>query len=239
MAMQIPRSFPQRASARQMNGGVSVLSSNPYFSIVRVVANLIGGTTYTVAAGAKVQAFTYKVGDLMTQAGRAAEAATYADTNLNKAGETLDAEVVQITGVKCQLVSPGAQSDPGAYIYSARDISVIISFNGGKSTYPLGNLEMQPGGTGPFAASGVNSRSLNATLGSMNSGMPMWGNHYPMKGGIIWNPAGQTDSTVAVILNPERAITWAAGSGVTATTTFFDIRVEFISQAVTPRSVNQ
>lgn len=233
----------------------------PYWSTVRI-AGTVAANTLTVDTTAR-KAFQYAVGQDMTIAGFSATVAQFADTNLLRAGETLDNADVWIWGLAAELCP---NSEPALAARLWRDCVVEMSLNGTQSI-KLGTLGMFPSAGGLY---GVGQSALllppenvtgqnadggpGASFGSLANGNPMGGNFLkfpqPFKWGAVGN--GGADASLSVIVTPTRAITIplaatrAAGAGVGAYTqpstgdrgTFCDIRFRLVSVAVSRRSQN-
>jgi hypothetical protein len=241
---RMPAAFAAQAQARNaaaINAGTRVLTGRPYYSHARVSAVRSGAGpafTYTIAQGTILKFFAYRIGELMTVAGRAADTATLADTNLYVASQTIDSEIVDIRGIMLQLVSPGAQSDPLAAVNALRDISVSVAFNGSQRQWDLGNCEMIPGGSGFFTPAACASISSGGTVGAASLGMPEFMNFYPILGGIKWNPASNSDSSLIVKLTVERPVVFNISNAAAPATTSFDLRCQLVSRQDAKRSVN-
>jgi hypothetical protein len=242
MSMGTPAGFPGAMQPANVEQAMRVLTGRPYFSYVRFSAARSGTSpafTYTILQGQQVTAFAYKIGDLMTIAGRPADIATKADTNLYAASETIDSEQVFVEGVQLQLGSGAGQSDPFAALVACRDIAVSVAFNGSQRVWDLGNAEMIPGGSGFYAPSAAASTSTGGSTGSATWGIPAYENYFPIVGGIQWQPKGQQDSSLVVTLTATRVISWAVSNANAPAVATFDLRVQFVSTQDANRSANQ
>ena len=233
----------------------------PYWSTVRV-AGTVAANTLTVDTTAR-KAFQYAVGQDMTIAGFTGTVAQFSDTNLLRAGETLDNADVWIWGLAAELCT---NSEPALAARLWRDCVVEMSLNGTQSI-KLGTLGMFPSAGGLY---GVGQSALlipnfettgqgidggpGAPFGALANGNPMGGNFLkfpqPFKWGAVGN--GGADASLSVIVTPTRQITIplaatrAAGAGVAPYTqpatgdrgTFCDIRFRLVSVAVSRRSQN-
>lgn len=233
----------------------------PYWSTVRV-AGTVAANTLTVDTTAR-KAFQYAVGQDMTIAGFTGTVAQFSDTNLLRAGETLDNADVWIWGLAAELCT---NSEPALAARLWRDCVVEMSLNGTQSI-KLGTLGMFPSAGGLY---GVGQSALlipnlettgqnvdggpGAPFGSLANGNPMGGNFLkfpqPFKWGAVGN--GGADASLSVIVTPTRQITIplaatrVAAAGVAPYTqpstgdrgTFCDIRFRLVSVAVSRRSQN-
>lgn len=231
---------------------------NNYYSIVRFQANVsvVGAvTTLTFAAGV-LRPFSYRINDLLTVAGfdPSFGAATEAETNLTKGGETIAGEQLQIDGLSLMNSSV---TDIGLWKQLIANISVNISFDGDAHKYRLGRPDMIPSSGGTFG-NGLTSTvvpDLVSSLGadsSFSNGWPVIDNFYPFPQPLIWTPSGETDSNFNVVLSLVRQVVVvetarAAAAGVAPFTpptavgqfgTFVDIMARLHSEQVGARSVN-
>jgi hypothetical protein len=263
VAAQIAR-VPAHVRAAIVNAGIAdarTVLPVPYWSTVRV-GGTVAANTLTVDTTAR-KAFQYAVGQDMTIAGFTSTTAGFADTNLLRAGETLDNSDVWIWGLAAELCP---NSEPALAARLWRECIVELSLNGTQSI-KLGTLGMFPGAGGLYgvgqsallipdlatAGRGVDG-GAGAAFGSMSNGNPMGGNFLkfpqPFKWGAVGN--GGADASLSVIVTPTRAITIAlaatraAAAGEQAWTqpttgnagTFCDIRFRLVSVAVSRRSQN-
>jgi len=222
---------------KTMSDGATLIRKDlAYFSHVRLTATQSGSTPnfiQTMAPSNPVRAFGYAKGDDMTAAGRASTTATECDTNLQNKGETLDGEDVLITGVKLQ---PTGESDPFFISKLFRNLSVKISLNGGDRAMLLGNAEMVPGGCGFFVGPGV-STSSGLAVPSIGNGWPDDANYYPIPSGILWQRKGKTDSSLVVLINVERTVTYTVNNA-SSVAAVADLRVQLVCTSVADRSPN-
>lgn len=225
-------------------GATFVLKGLPYFSHVRFTATRSGTTPnfiYTIPAGIELRAFGYRIGDNMGVAGRPTVQATACDTNVQKAGETIDGEAVYINGIALQLT--GA-SDAALAKVAGREISAKISLAGGDRGQQLGNAEMIPGMSGLYSSASGVALSTGAAVGTASQGLPEVTNYFPIAGGLLWAPSGKTDSNFVVIMKTERPIVLAVSnanapdSTDAAQTIFVDYRVQLVSRQESNRSPN-
>jgi hypothetical protein len=238
----------------------------PYWSTVRLAAAVAAGPPVVLTVDTTPRkAFQYAVGQDMGVAGRPGVLATYADTSLLRAGETLDNQDVWIDGL-CLEVCPN--SEPALVGALFRETLVEISLNGTQSI-KLGTINMFPGGGGPYGigqsasaepdlqTTGIIDGGGGTPYGYVQNGNPMAGNFYKFKKGqgFKWSAigSGNSDASLSLIFTPTRqivdtlALARAAAAGVAPWTppaaagdpgTFLDIRARLVSTAVGRRSVN-
>jgi hypothetical protein len=234
----------------------------PYWSTVRV-RGTVAANTLTVDTTSR-KAFQYAVGQDMAIAGFAGGTiAQFCDTNLLRAGETLDNSEVYIWGLSAELCP---NSEPALAARLWRDCIVELSLNG-TSSIKLGTLGMFPSAGGlygagqsfallpPESTTGGNADGgPGATFAAMANGNPMSNNFLKFPQPFKWSSVGGggADASLSIIVTPNRQIeidlpaTRAAGAGVGAYTqpstgdfgTFVDIRFRLVSVAVSKRSVN-
>lgn len=235
----------------------------PYWSTVRALASHAAGPPVVLTVDQTPRkAFQYAIGNDMQVAGFAAgTAAQPCDTNLLRAGETLDGADVFIWGLAAEL---GTTSEPVIAAELWRNAIVELSLNGTQSIR-LGTLGMFPSAGGLYGAgrSFVIEPDL-ATPGGGDGGAPLVGymsNGNPMAGNFLrfpqpfkWQATGKgSDASLSVIVTPNRTIAItcaaarAAAAGISAYTppaasgdkgTFADIRFRLVAVAVSPRSPN-
>jgi hypothetical protein len=232
---------------------------NNYYSIVRFQAlvSVVPPTTTLTFQQQQLRPFGYRIGDNLTQAGFDASfgAATEAETNLVKAGETIAGEQLEVDGISL-MNSP--ISDIGVYKQLISNMSVVISMDGDSHRYRLGRPDMIPGSGGTFGA-GFTATAVPSLIESLSTdaafanGWPVVDNFYPFPQPLIWTPSGETDSTFNVVLSLVRQQVFvetarAAADGVAGFTpptlpgqfgTFIDIMVRLHSEQRAARSVNQ
>lgn len=241
--MQVNKAARQAAMrAQNPNKGASILTGLPYFSRGRFTFIRSGTSpnfTFTLAALQIIKLFTFKQGEDMTAAGRPATTATPADTNLVVGGQTIDSEILTIHGLAIQVASCGAQSDSLAALHALCDLSVRIAYNGGKRSWDFGNVEMIPGANGLHSGGAAISAASGAAAGAMTNGMPLFSNYFPILGGMKWNPASGADSSLACLIQSERAIAFNVVNAAAPATVAIDLRAQLISSAKSKRSTNQ
>lgn len=231
----------------------------PYWSTVRV-AGTVAANALTVDTSVR-KAFQYQIGQAMDVAGRAGVAAQYCDTNLLRAGETLDGADVYIWGLCIELCSNGADPRLAGEVW--RDSSVTLSFNGTQSIQ-VGTLSMFPSAGGLYgvgnsnlvlptiATTGIGDSGPGSQFGYICNGNPMAGNFLKFPQPFKWAATGGPDAQLSVNITPNRTITIplaatrAAAAGIGQYTqpvtgaygTFIDLRVRLVSTSVARRSTN-
>lgn len=209
--------LPREQQIAIENSGELVVTSEPYYSKVRISA-----TTVTVAAGPPIVAtmtfpvqqrtcFDYAKNDPMTGAGYPSTfTATECDTNLLSKGETNGAQFVFIDGF---TVFATTRSDPELIRQLSMDMYLSASLEGRKGMFRLGNPVMHGGGGGWFGG-GVsdvltpNLRDRQAVHnGFVNNGFPSVQDWHRFPDCILWGPKGKADSTWQVMLELQRAHT--------------------------------
>lgn len=263
----LPENVRSAIIAAGLQGARAVLPV-PYWSMARFSCT-IAANVATVAAGTQAKAFQYAIGQDMQIAGFAAGlVATAAETNLLRAGETLDNADVWIYGLAAELCP---NSDAALAALAWRNCSVEISLNGTQSIR-LGTLAMFPGAGGLSGAgqsglilpnqvspgAGVDG-GAGAVISYAANGMPMAGNFLRFPQPFKWCGVGTggADASLSVITTLQRAIsiplaasrTAVAGGAntpgtaaytqpTTANASPLDIRWRLVSVSVSRRSVN-
>lgn len=190
----------------------------PYWSTVRI-GGTVAANVLTVAAAQPRKAFSYAIGQDMTAAGFTTTNAEAADTNLLRAGETLDNADVYIWGLAIELC---ANSEPALAARLFRECIVEISTSGTQSIR-LGTLGMFPSAGGLFGTgtSRILQPSTNTAapqdggvggqVGFIANGNPMGGNFMRFPQPFKWSSVGsnQGDSQLTITITPNRAITLA------------------------------
>lgn len=230
----------------------------PYWSRIRFGFSVAGALAISSR-----QAFSYAIGDDMAPAGfpAAVRAATMADTNLQKKGETLLNADVFVLGLTAFLTP---HSDPALAKRVVEECAVTYTTDG-RSINPLARLEMIPAGGG-FVGGGhsaIKTPALNvpgivdggegAGQHFLNNGLAVKGNYFPMKSPILWSGVQGSDSNFRVNFDIGRAIAEpvaaarAAAAGVAAYTppvaigdagTFADYIIGLVMVAVSLPSKN-
>lgn len=219
---------------------LGIFKALPYYSDVRLNFTRTGTTpaySYVCAAGVELRAFGYAIGDMMNQAGRPNVQATAADTNLQDAGKPIDGETVTVMGIGIQILS---RSDFHLAKHALSDVTARIAMNGGDRGQLLGPVDAIAGGTGLFGSS--ESPSIGGRVASIGTnGQPFTDNVMPIPEKIVWQPAGNVDSSLIATLRAEREIVVPAPllDGETSPeTAFVDLRVRLYSRQDSLRSVN-
>lgn len=207
--------------------------------------------------------FQYQAGQDMSVAGATGRVASYADTNLQRGGETLSNADVYIYGV-CLEVEPG--SEPLIVEALFRDSFIDISTDG-QNSIRLGTPAMFPSAGGlygqgqsgaivpPLSVSGILDAGQGADKSYLANGNPMAGSFLRFPEPFIWGGLGQGGAdaslSIGMTLTRSLAITLpanrAAAAGVapyTAPTlagqsgTWARIRCRLVSKSVNRRSKN-
>lgn len=234
----------------------------PYWSTIRIQATRAAGPPVVLTVDTTPRkAFQYSIGGDMQVAGFAAgTAAQPCDTNLLRAGETLDGADVWIWGLAAELCS---NSEPVIAAAIWRDAIVELSLNGTQSIR-LGTLGMFPAAGGLYGAGRTfvlepplpqpgGADNGSGTVSYLANGNPMAGNFLRFPQPFQWNATGKgADASLSIIVTPNRTQTItcsaarAAAAGVSAYTppanlalgTFIDVRFRLVAVAVSPRSKN-
>jgi hypothetical protein len=186
---------------------------NAYYSRVHIACTSGGaGAAFVVAAGTELFGFGYYRGGDMAAAGQNGTTATYADTNIQTASQTISGEAIEIDGVGLILLTT---SDANLAKSLDPNVSVRIRLNGNVD-YPMGIPSMLPGPGGLYGASEAQSvvpsqlDQAGIVVGAMSNGIPHVSNFYPLPEPMIWASAGHPDSTLNVVLKTERTTTTIA-----------------------------
>ena len=239
----------------------------PMWSTVRL-AGTVAANALTVDQTSR-KAFQYAVGQDMSIAGFAGGTiAQYCDTNLLRAGETLDNADVWIWGLAAELCP---NSDPVLAAQLWRQCIVELSTNG-TTSIKIGTLGMFPSAGGLYGLgrsqlampnqedTGPSDGGAGAQVGFTANGNPMGSNFLKFPQPFKWSSVGSngSDASLSVIVTPNRSIvvplaaTRAAVAGGATTPgtggwtqpatgdagTFCDIRFRLISVSISKRSVN-
>lgn len=202
------------------------LQNFPYYSRVRFNAARTGEApgpyTYTIASGSEAVAFGYGIGGDMSIAGfPAGTLATYADTNIQERGKTIEAQDVLIKGLAIML---GQRSDARLAAALANSVSVKTSLAGGQTNAFMGIIEFWPGSGGFYGAGndltvgeGLNGERRYKPF--VSNGFPGVDNYGPFPPQFVWQHSGQVDSQLNVVFRAERDIVLSA-SDVTGDNAF-------------------
>jgi hypothetical protein len=213
----------QRQKLKNIFNGLQTQSKwNSYYSRVRFTATgiTVTGTlaSYTLAAGAQVEAFGYtRTGD-MSAAGLPGTVATVADTNILTANQTIAGETVVIQGISIMAL---AQSDANFLKQLDQSTSVKIKLNG-VTDYLLGIPSMIPACGGLFGSSEAWSVApsladqVSRNIGVITNGIPHSSNFFPLSEPMLWCAAGRGDSNFAIDLKIERNVATINQFGSTA-----------------------
>jgi hypothetical protein len=236
----------------------------PYWSVAEWSATPAAGA---ITIGTERRAFfQYQQGQDMSVAGAAGRIATYADTNLQRAGETLSNADVYIYGI-CLEIEPG--SEPLILQALFADSFLDISTDG-QNSIRIGTPAMFPSAGGMYGEGQSNavlpSVNLSGQLdagpgqpyGFLSNGNPIAGSFLRFPEPFIWGGLGQggADASLSIGMTLTRATTitfpaaraaGAAGVAPGAYTpptalrdpgTFARIRCRLVSKSVNRRSKN-
>jgi hypothetical protein len=186
----------ERALIAGAYAGRGIPKWNLYWSHVRFASTLTGAGpfVYSIASGTVVQAFNYAQGASPTAGGLTSSQATEADTSMQQATQTINAENVLIRGLGIFL-APG--SDP--ILAKQLDGLVSVSVHLGSTTYKLGNPSFSPapGGLTGFSESMIAFPSpfeqFAKLIGGMTNGVPVAGNMLTFPAPLVWMPQGKGD----------------------------------------------
>lgn len=225
-----PTSASAVSVAKQPGGYVT---SFPYYSSVvfRAAAGTATGYGYAFAQGEERKAFAYAEGAEWTIAGATTALdgrATFSETNLTKANETIAGESLEIMGLAIQ-VQP-AVTDGLRFMQSrllamiATNVEVSLSLNGGSNAFKLGTIGQIPsaGGLVGIGLSDVEPeptvnalvQAPNHSFGFAQNGWQVRSNFYRLPEGLIWRPAGEVDSMLQVIFRNSRGFTLYKGGDI-------------------------
>jgi len=234
----------------------------PYWSVVEFSAAPVAGAI-TLNTQRRV-AFQYAQGADMAVAGAPGRIAGYADTNLQRAGETLSNADVWIYGVAIEIE---ASSEPKILEALFDDCYVDLSTDG-QNSIRLGTLAMFPSagglyGTGysadvvpDLATSGkVTDLGQGGAQSYLQNGNPIASSFLKFPAPFIWGGVGQGGAdaslSIGLQLSRERTITLpaarVAAAGVAPYTppaaagdpgTYARLRVRLVSQSLNKRSNN-
>jgi hypothetical protein len=215
-----PTSASQVAVPGQPGGYVT---SFPYYSTVvfRAAAGSATGYGYVFPQGQERKAFAYAEGQEWTIGGATTALdgrATFAETNLTKANETIAGESLEIMGLAIQVqpaVTDGLRFMQARLLAMiATNVSVELSLNGGSNSFKLGTLGQIPS-AGGLVGSGLDNLSPEPTVNAIQergserfdfaqNGWQVRSNFYRLPEGLIWRPAGEVDSMLQVIFRNAR-----------------------------------
>lgn len=214
------------------------LTSWPYYSTVKFLATRTGTPpgpyTYDIPAGAEVRAFAYRVGIDKRVAGYTLGDgnATFADTNLQQASQTIGGQNVLVHGLAIQIVPAGLHLNDGqavphrvrlpdqtllAALYEA--VAVTLSLNGDENQFRLGTIGLIPGAGGLIGSNGANligqapaaDGGRAAGIGHPTNGWATRSNFFKVPEGLIWRNQSNADSQLNLVFNVNRAIRVVSG----------------------------
>lgn len=213
---QVPDQY-REAIAQAAVANQIVFKRDAYYSKVRAqytVSKAMTTSTFTLAKGYQAVAFGYGLNDNMTSAGFPAsigyDAATLADTNLFKGGETNAAELELIQGIGV-ILSP--DSDPLLAKRTLHQCYLSGGVNGNTNDFKWGQPGFYPAGSG-FYGLGSSLLALPSwagelpEVGAMSNGIPGSEDWSREIDPILWGPKGQADSTFQAVLTVQRAISF-------------------------------
>lgn len=244
------------------NSEVTILPL-PYWSTVRF-QGAVGGGNLTIDTSER-RAFGYAQGNSPAVGGFPAAYgnATFAETNLTTASQTVNNSDLWIWGIAAAITP---DSEPALARRVWRDTYVSMSFSG-TNLIPVGTLEMLPGAGGlkgvgqsaikspPLDTAGMVDGGPGASLGFFNNGEAAAGNFFRLPQPFKWSAIGSagTDSSFVISCTPQRQIVEpmaaarAAAAGVEAFTppaatgdrgTYADVRFHLVCVSVSRRSRN-
>lgn len=215
------------------------IDSEGRYSTVIFVAERTGDDpgpyTYVIEKNDDVRAFSYGVGDVPTKAGWHKDwgPATWSDTNLLNKSSTRGGETMIIYGISCEILPGGIYAtgrEPGskarAFGKSYTDArlvsqlvtncSVALTVNGDQNFRRLGTLGNIPSAGGMFGA-GVDHTAVQPLEGGrptfhfMSIGRPAHDNMLRLPEGFVWQPQGNDDSMLELLVDPTREIVIFSG----------------------------
>jgi hypothetical protein len=199
----------QQRQASACASGARV-TSNPYFSKVRITATRSGAGPYvhTVSAGALVRAFGYGQGQDMGPGGRTGTNATKADTNILSPGQTISGQSVNVEAMAIAALS---NSNPKLLQQLMPELVVELSMNGGETQLNLGNPILWPCSGGLFGSGqdDANTQQLGGVsnpVAFFSNGLPGHDNAGRFPEGLVWTPDGGVDSNLNINLTCTRAV---------------------------------
>jgi len=207
------------------------LTRYPYYSTVKFVAPAAvdpagAATTYDLARGTIIEAFSYAVGDNKIPAGYTTGdgVATKADTNITTRFQTIGGQNVIIHGIALQWCPAALHLDDGdalphrvrqpdaAFLAALNEaVSVELTLNADENTFRMGTIGMLPGAGGLMGGSDdiVGDTSLAGNQRSIQyptNGWPVRSNYFAMPEGLIWRNQSNADSQLKVKFEVTRAI---------------------------------
>lgn len=229
-------------------------SMDPYFSMVGWIPALTGAGpfVYTIAAGTQVRAFSYAIGQDMASGGNPGVFAADSDTNIVTAGKTIGGRAVEIQGLSLQILPNVVAASLVAGLFSLT--STRLLFNGSETNILLGAMYFIPGGPGLYGAQGEDLTKEPAIpggkswFGFSSNGLPGRDNILKIREGIIWQPEGESDSSLVIQFTTNRAavanapIDEAAAAGIrgythpTAAALTIQCMMQLHGRVVGPRS---
>lgn len=201
-----------------------VVQTYPYYSQVRFPLTIVtaGGavtpSVYRLASGYTVRAFGYGIGDDIAVAGLSG-VANELNTNLVNKQQTNSGQNVRIAGISVYIPQ---DSDAMLAKVLSEMVSITLGMNGEENKFRLGRLGFLPS-AGGLMGSGQSSLVRPGTyenwtpINFFSNGLPGRENYYPLPMNVYWNKAGSADSTLVIIAQMMKELTFsvdprAAGS---------------------------
>jgi len=258
------RAEAKQAGAREALAGVASTQATGYYSTVRFQAVRVttapGVFTYTVKQG-KRTAFGYKIDSGLSGDGAgfdslpATVTSTLNQTNLTAPNQTRDGERYFIAGI-AHYLSDVSDGWLAKQIWAKAYCELKMGSN---LTFPLGRLSFFPclGGLSGRALSRLVPPPLGASVQdvwSFANGVEDSDSyfHFPEESPMIWNPAGKTDSQLALTYTLPDDIVFVvdsrpAAAGVVAYDppdtnedySFVDLTVRLVGRSLNQVSLNQ
>lgn len=207
------------AACRAAGAGVAVLP-NGVWSMVRfqaVTTVAAGVATYTLDTVTRT-AFVYQKGQQMTAAGFAVAdpVATYAETNLDKAGTTPQNANYELWGMSIMVQPPSSPNAVHARLLAelVRHCDVQLSVNGGETNFKVGRIDQFPAIGGLFGMQrdgSVLPPTDDATgpfMSFIQNGQPLESNFKHWDDPYTWYAQGpdEQDTSLSVSITPREVI---------------------------------
>ncbi len=207
-----------------------------YYSRFIIIGTKDGGNLYTFAPG-KCRAFGYGLGDSMAPAilGTLTRNATEADCNNVKTASTNDGEEVLIKRIGV-VVEPITDLE----VLRALDPELSIELKFGQSGgIMLGSIIQNPGGGGISGTGRQDITAAASTQAAVSNGYPDFANMRDISAtGIVWQPDGNPESNLNVIVTQHASVGVQGVAGSPATVRL-QCKVRLLGLARRPRGRNQ
>lgn len=259
-AMRRVPKLARQGLAKAAIGSQIVRKQKLYYSTVRFQFTVTGAGpyTYTLAAGTRVNAFSYGKGDSLVGAGFPAAFgnATEAETNLQGKGDTAGATVT-IYGLSLAIDEDGVDAALVRAVW--KNTFVDVTLNGSDRYVLIGKPGRIPASGGLFGGGPTlietppATQSQKDSVGTLVNGFPDQSNFLRLAEPLKWFPTGQIDSRFQVRFETARAIvkTATARAAVDADTivafapptttgdpyTFVDVTTYLHTVEMAPRSI--